>query len=443
MCGWVRVVLCCVVRSCACACVCLGAVLRKALVTVPDSVELWKAAVDLEDPEDARVLLEHATEQCSQSVELWLALAHLETLPNARKVLNRARRAVPTDRSIWITAARLEESAGIKTNVEKLIKTGMESLRNNRVRKTPSHRHFVTFREGILNLFCLFIYFLGGGWVGGGDVHTRPPVMFGSGKGLLLSHVLLLLTTVRCGCNDANADCQYNVTQVEINREEWIKEAEAAESSESITTAQAIMRQVLDVSVEEEDRKNQWMEDANSAVANGAIGCARAVYAHALAAFNRDESIWRDAAFFEKENGTRESLEDHLYEAVKYCPSYEILWLMAAKSQWQAGEVDLARQTLSRAFTANPNSEEIWLAAIKLESQNNEFERAQRLLAEARKEADTASDNSSLLSTLFFCVCFFLGERRLIIVLLSGPVRKLPLPLYADTRGCTHSDDAY
>ena len=175
MCGWVRVVLCCVVRSCACACACLGAVLRKALVTVPDSVELWKAAVDLEDPEDARVLLEHATEQCSQSVELWLALAHLETLPNARKVLNRARRAVPTDRSIWITAARLEESAGIKTNVEKLIKTGMESLRNNRVRKTPSHRHFVTSRGDTLICFAfLFIFWVVGGFRGGVSTRALP-----------------------------------------------------------------------------------------------------------------------------------------------------------------------------------------------------------------------------------------------------------------------------
>merc|ERR1711871_27124 len=54
------------------------------------------------------------------------------------------------------------------------------------------------------------------------------------------------------------------------------------------------------------------------------------------------------------------------------------------------GDVELARQTLARAFTANKNSEEIWLAAIKLESENNEFGRAQTLLADARKEADTA-----------------------------------------------------
>ena len=49
---------------------------------------LWKLAVELEDPEDARILLGRAVECCPSSTELWLALARLETYENARKVLN-------------------------------------------------------------------------------------------------------------------------------------------------------------------------------------------------------------------------------------------------------------------------------------------------------------------------------------------------------------------
>lgn len=60
--------------------------LHVALETVPDSVTLWKAAVDLEAPADACVLLSRAVECCPTSVELWLALARLETYENARKV---------------------------------------------------------------------------------------------------------------------------------------------------------------------------------------------------------------------------------------------------------------------------------------------------------------------------------------------------------------------
>lgn len=121
----------------------------------------------------------------------------------------------------------------------------------------------------------------------------------------------------------------------------------------------------------------------------GAYACARAVYAHALQIFPSKKSIWLRAAYFEKNHGTRESLETLLQRAVAHCPKSEVLWLMGAKSKWLAGDVPAARGILSYAFQANPNSEEIWLAAVKLESENAEYERARRLLAKARASAPT------------------------------------------------------
>jgi pre-mRNA-processing factor 6 len=68
----------------------------------------------------------------------------------------------------------------------------------------------------------------------------------------------------------------------------------------------------------------------------------------------------------------------------------EVLWLMAAKEKWLAGDVEEARRILSEAFSANPDSEEVWLAAFKLEFENQEPQRARALLAKARN-----SENSS------------------------------------------------
>ncbi|GLH16055.1 Protein crooked neck [Gryllus bimaculatus] len=121
----------------------------------------------------------------------------------------------------------------------------------------------------------------------------------------------------------------------------------------------------------------------------GAFECARAIYAHALATFPSKKSIWLRAAYFEKNHGTRDTLEALLQRAVAHCPKSEVLWLMGAKSKWMAGDVPAARGILSLAFQANPNSEEIWLAAVKLESENSEYERARRLLAKARASAPT------------------------------------------------------
>lgn len=175
-----------------------------------------------------------------------------------------------------------------------------------------------------------------------------------------------------------------------INRDLWLSDAQACDKSEHVQTCQAIVREVIGIGVEDEDRRETWLEDAESFVRNEAYNAARAVYAHCLTVFPADEELWEQVAFFEKEHGTRESLDAHLRKAVKYCPQAETLWLMGAKSAWLGGNVDAARSILSHAFTANPNSEDIWLAAVKLESENNMHERARKLLENARGQAGTA-----------------------------------------------------
>eukprot|EP00038_Savillea_parva_P031230 m.84021 g.84021 ORF g.84021 m.84021 type:complete len:994 (+) comp9576_c0_seq1:78-3059(+) len=313
------------------------AVLRKALETIPDAVPLWKAAVDLEEPRDAKVLLQRAVECCPDSVELWLALAHLESYKNAQDVLNKARLACPTDRSIWITAAKLEESMGdlLEQEAAELRKEGKHDEAAIKEREAPNK---------IANV------------------------------------EKIIQTSVK----------SLRKNGVEINREQWVKEAVKAEAGKRVATAQAIMRAVIGEGVDPEDRKSQWLEDAENAVKTESYSCARAVYAHMLAAFPEDESLWLKAAFFEKEHGDPATLDEHLAKAVKYCPQAEVLWLMGAKQKWVNGDVKAAQAILAAAFSSNPNSEEIWLAAVKLESQTNEFARARALLKNARDKAGTA-----------------------------------------------------
>ncbi|KAL7639680.1 UNVERIFIED_CONTAM: hypothetical protein RMT77_010183 [Armadillidium vulgare] len=283
-------------------------VYRKALEQIPNSELLWKLAVELEEEEDAKILLSRAVECCPTSVDLWLALARLETYENSRKVLNKARENNPKDRLIWITAAKLEEANTNNSLVNKIIERAIATLQAN---------------------------------------------------------------------------------MVDINRDQWIKDAMEAEHSGAVVTCQAIIKNIIGYGVEEEDRKHTWMEDAESCANQGAFECARAIYGHALTVFPKKKSVWLAAAHFERTHGTRESLETLLQQAVTHCPQEETLWLMGAKSKWLAKDVPAARSILALAFKANPNSEEIWLAAVKLESENDEFERSIRLLSKARSQAPT------------------------------------------------------
>ncbi|RLN28236.1 protein STABILIZED1 [Panicum miliaceum] len=161
---------------------------------------------------------------------------------------------------------------------------------------------------------------------------------------------------------------------MDIDREAWLKEAEAAERAGSVLTCQAFVKNTIGIGVNDEDRKRTWVADAEECKKCGSFETARAIYAHTLTMFLTKNSIWLKAAQLEKSHGTRGSLDALLKKAVNYNPRAEVLWLMAAKEKWLAEDFPAARAILQEAYAAIPSSEEIWLAAFKLEFENNEPE---------------------------------------------------------------------
>ena len=70
---------------------------------IPNSVRLWKAAVELEEPYDAKILLSRAVECCPTSTELWIALARLLILILSSNILlSRSVECCPTSTELWI-----------------------------------------------------------------------------------------------------------------------------------------------------------------------------------------------------------------------------------------------------------------------------------------------------------------------------------------------------
>ncbi|CAL8108543.1 unnamed protein product [Calicophoron daubneyi] len=307
---------------------------------LPQSVRMWVKAASLETESKAKKLVfKKALEQVPNSVRLWKLAVELEDEDDARLMLSLAVECCPTSVELWLALARLEtyEQARVVLNKAR------ESI--------PTDRQI---------------------WFAAARLEEAQ------GNQMMVPKIV----------DRGVASLQANM--VEINRDQWIKDAEECEAAKSVLTAQAIIKSIIGFGLEEQDKKHTWLADAENCATNGAIECARAIYAVALAHFPKKKSIWLRAAYFERNHGTRDTLEELLRQAVTHCPQAEILWLMAAKTRWLAGDVSAARSILARAFEANPNSEEIWLAAVKLESENNEYARARRLLAKARASASTA-----------------------------------------------------
>jgi pre-mRNA-processing factor 6 len=312
------------------------AILARGVAALPDSVKLWMQAARLEDGDAARkrVLL-RALERIPQSVRLWKAVVEISEEDDARILLSRAVECCPQHVELWLALARLET-----------YKAAQKVL--NRARQAVPTSAEVWITASKLE-------------ESEGNENMPAKVIPRGIKSLVANGVV-------------------------IDREWWLKEAEAAERANPPmgATCRAIVSEVVGIGVEDEDRQLTWLADAEELQRKGSIITARAIYAHALSIFPGQDGIWRRAAGLEKAHGTPESLDALLRKAVQYCPQAEVLWLMAAKEKWQGGDVAAARSILEEAFVRNPDSEEIWLAAFKVEFESGELQRARLILAKAR-----------------------------------------------------------
>ncbi|CAG7718069.1 unnamed protein product [Allacma fusca] len=315
------------------------AIIAQAVRHIPSSVRVWAKAADLEIETKAKKrVYRKALEHIPNSVRLWKAAVELEEPDDARILLGRAVECCPTSVELWLALARLETYE----NARKVLNKARQNI--------PTDRLI---------------------WI------TAAKLEEANGNDAMVDKIV------------ERAISSLTSNGVELTRDQWLEDAIECDKAGSYLTCRALVKHMIGHGLEDEERKETWMEDAENCAVKGAIECARAIYSHALSIFSTKKSIWKQAAYFEKTHGDRDSLENLLQKAVQHCPKAEVLWLMGAKSKWMAGDVPAARSILSWAFKANPNSEEIWLAAVKLESENTEYERARKLLARARASAPT------------------------------------------------------
>ncbi|GAA5838789.1 hypothetical protein JCM11251_006739 [Rhodosporidiobolus azoricus] len=315
-------------------------ILANAIQELPQSVRIWMRAVELEqDVKAKKRVLRKALEYIPASVKLWKETVKLEDNPeDARILLARAVEVIPQSQELWLALARLETPDRARQVL-------------NKARKAIPTSHEI--------------------WIAAGRLQEQE------------GNVEQVDAIIANGVNALKKN------GAELNRDQWLAEAERAEGSGSPVTAQAIVKATLHLDVDEEDRQVVWLDDAETMAGKGKVMTARAIYAYALKVFPNKQTIWRKAAELEKQHGDRESLLALLNRAVESVPQAEVLWLMAAKESWLGGDVDGARALLSRAFEANPDSEGIWLAATKLEAENGQIEAARQLMQRAREVSGT------------------------------------------------------
>lgn len=324
-------------------------ILATAVRRIPTSVKIFIAAADLEQSDSAkRAVFRKALEANPTSVTLWKAAIELEDADDARVLLALAVEKIPQSVDMWLALARLETYE----NAQKVLNKARKAL--------PSERSI---------------------WLAAAKLEESQ------------NHDDIVEKVVDRAVKSLRKN------EAIVTRDQWLQEAEAAESAGFVKTSAAIVKHTIGLNVDEEDRQRTWSEDAKAAVSRGSIATARAILSHALAVFPTKRSFWMQAVELERKHGTAKALDEVLAAASERLPRVELFWLLRAKELWLAGDVDKSREVLTAAFAANPDSEAVWLAAVKLEWENGEIERARVLLERARERAPT--DRVYMKSALF------------------------------------------
>uniref|UniRef100_A0AAQ5ZF11 Pre-mRNA-processing factor 6 n=1 Tax=Amphiprion ocellaris TaxID=80972 RepID=A0AAQ5ZF11_AMPOC len=357
------------------------AVVAQAVRHLPQSVRIYIRAAELEtDVRAKKRVLRKALENVSKSVRLWKTAVELEEPEDARIMLSRAVECCPTSVELWLALARLETYE----NARRVLNKARENI--------PTDRHI---------------------WI------TAAKLEEANGNTQMVDKIIdRAITSLR-----ANG--------VEINREQWIQDAEECDKAGSVATCQAVIRAVIGIGIEEEDRKHTWMEDADSCVAHGALECARAIYAHALQVFPSKKSVWLRAAYFEKNHGTR--ARRLLAKARSSAPTARVsvcekessfynlsiflrfrlevflhletvsthpVFMKSVKLEWVLGNIEAAQELCTEALKHYEDFPKLWMMRGQIEEQCENMDKAREAYNQGLKKCPHSVPLWLLLSRL-------------------------------------------
>ncbi|KNB41618.1 hypothetical protein JH06_4931 [Blastocystis sp. subtype 4] len=318
-------------------------ILANAVQQLPRSVKIWQTAADLEDDVDKkRRVLWRALEFIPNSVVLWKEAVSLEKEESAILLLRRAVEQVPECVELWLALAKLETYENARKTLNRVL-----------ARLAVPTEPLIWFTAAQLE-------------EANGSIHRVESIIEKSIKSLRNNDVV-------------------------IDREKWLQHAYDMERAGAIQTCGAIVRNVLGIGVEPEDRRRTWTDDGEKALREGAIETAKAIFAFTLSSFPSREDLWIRAYEIEDDFGTMESAEALLRQAVQACPASEPLWLLLIqlkyKKQKDCDGARIAVEDAMKANVSNPailSSERLWLTAFQIEWEVNDYDRARSILQRAR-----------------------------------------------------------
>ena len=338
----------------------------------PNSEDAWLENVRLNESDlhNAKIIAANAVRQNETSTRLWMQAADLETEVRAKQnVLRKALDVMGNSSLIWKKLISLSDEESAKLLLSKACETLPMvvdfPLALARI-ETPENAQKVLNAARIRNPKSHLI------WLAAAKLAESTG---GKSKVNIVKRAVASL---------AREDAM-------LKREEWIQEAETSEEEGFPAVCRQIVEETLSYGLDDndEDLKQIFLDDAQQSAGRGKYETARAIYAYTLRLFPTSKSAYMAAIELERTKGTKEASWQLMEKSVEACPDVEALWLLSAKSRWDAGMIDEARRILGRAFNQLSDKENVFLFAVKLEAENGNINESRELLSTARREAGT------------------------------------------------------
>ncbi|PKU32035.1 pre-mrna-processing factor hypothetical protein [Limosa lapponica baueri] len=182
------------------------------------------------------------------------------------------------------------------------------------------------------------------------------------------------------------------------------KDAEECDKAGSVATCQAIMRAVIGIGIEEEDRKHTWMEDADSRILGGSFAESCGSLSQSRSALADGSQIqvagrrragcqkhfgpgfpgilWSEAIFLE----ARPQRKTKSVDALKKCEHDPHVLLAVAKLFWSERKITKAREWFHRTVKIDSDLGDAWAFFYKFELQHGTEEQQE----EVRKRCENA-----------------------------------------------------
>ncbi|KAI0309273.1 PRP1 splicing factor, N-terminal-domain-containing protein, partial [Amylostereum chailletii] len=239
----------------------------------PKNEDVWLEAARLHNNDDAKVILANAVQHVGQSVKIWLAAADLEHDVKAKKrVLRKALESIPNSVRLWKETVNLESSAAdariLLSRAVEVIPLSVELWIALARLETPERA------QAVLNKAHKAVPTSHDIWIAAGRLLEQEAYATKENTDADREKALASVDkTIEAGVKELRRH------QVLLTREQWLKEAEKCEADGSPRTCESIVKATVSMEIEEADRFDTWVGDAEAAEARGRVGTARAIIA--------------------------------------------------------------------------------------------------------------------------------------------------------------------